>query len=634
MRSLYRIVICCIFVLVCLPAGAEYSRRLKLPNLEQLPSARVLCIVQDSEGFLWYATDGGGVCVDDGRQTTVFRNDAEHPDLLGSNNVVCLAAAGNHIVIGTTHGASILDKQDYSIRRLAEVDDKRVDDALVDHGGHWWLTSNKKVFEYSAEGEWLHTYQAGDKYIFRLHADRQGHIWASEWDGGLLQLREDRFVPAPWPLDIAPTNIEDNPSGKGLLISTFGRGVVHYDPQTGQVDQQLPSDSVCMSRVRRDLRGQQLVADGLTGCYVLADEHSRPWYSGQPPGAFASDSLRANRGLSERPAAFTFDADGQLWFSTGHDIRRQRQPHAQEKILLPQTTDVSAMAFASDGTLWLGTIYGIVMTYKDGTLTTDDYASNEYGDALLALQTDSLQRLLLVGERYVRLYDPARHTLRQQSHEAEGTYAIELAETRPGQRWSRPAGNDVVERLPHWLTAWWMVCAYILLAALLAALLIHYYILRKQRRRFLQQIKQSTAPAGENETDIEDRESPRQTTRQLWLETAIAHVRDHIDDADYSVEQLSSELAMSRMTFYRKIQAATGQKPTEFIRTVRLRRAAELLREGQLSVTEISYATGFTSVSYFSRCFRTMYGVPPTQYLSDLGHTTTAEPLKPSSTPS
>ena len=129
--------------------------------------------------------------------TTVFRNDAEHPDLLGSNNVVCLAAAGNHIVIGTTHGASILDKQNYNIRRLAEVDDKRVDDALVNRGGHWWLTSNKKVFEYSAEGEWLHTYQAGDKYIFRLHADRQGHIWASEWDGGLLQLREDRFVPAP-----------------------------------------------------------------------------------------------------------------------------------------------------------------------------------------------------------------------------------------------------------------------------------------------------------------------------------------------------------------------------------------------------------------------------------------------------
>ena len=71
---------------------------------------------------------------------------------------------------------------------------------------------------------------------------------------------------------------------------------------------------------------------------------------------------------------------------------------------------------------------------------------------------------------------------------------------------------------------------------------------------------------------------------------------------------------MSRMTFYRKIQSLTGQKPTEFIRTIRLRHAAELLREGKLTVTEVSYATGFSSISYFSRSFRTMYGVPPTQF--------------------
>ena len=80
------------------------------------------------------------------------------------------------------------------------------------------------------------------------------------------------------------------------------------------------------------------------------------------------------------------------------------------------------------------------------------------------------------------------------------------------------------------------------------------------------------------------------------------------------MEQLSRDLCMSRMTFYRKIQSLTGQTPTEFVRTIRLRRAAELLREGRLTVSEIGYMTGFSSVSYFSRCFRSMYGVPPTQF--------------------
>ena len=91
--------------------------------------------------------------------------------------------------------------------------------------------------------------------------------------------------------------------------------------------------------------------------------------------------------------------------------------------------------------------------------------------------------------------------------------------------------------------------------------------------------------------------------------------QSHIGDEHYTVEQLSSDMCMSRMTFYRKIQSATGQKPTEFIRTIRLRRAAELLREGRMNITEVSYATGFSSVSYFSRCFRAMYSVSPTQFV-------------------
>ena len=131
--------------------AAQEGQKLQLPNLEQLSSQRVLHLLQDSEGFLWYATEGGGVCRDDGRQVDVFRSDAEHPDLLGSNNVACLAELGRRIVIGTYHGAYILDKRDYGISRLKDVDDKRVDDILITTDGHMWLTSNKKIFEYSAE---------------------------------------------------------------------------------------------------------------------------------------------------------------------------------------------------------------------------------------------------------------------------------------------------------------------------------------------------------------------------------------------------------------------------------------------------------------------------------------------------
>ena len=118
---------------ICL---AQEWQILSLPRQEQLSSQRILQVIQDSEGFLWYATEGGGLCRDDGRQMMVFRNDAEHPHLLGSNDIACVAVAGKYyIIIGTFHGAYVLDKRNYDIRHLKEVDDKRVDDIIVGKNG-------------------------------------------------------------------------------------------------------------------------------------------------------------------------------------------------------------------------------------------------------------------------------------------------------------------------------------------------------------------------------------------------------------------------------------------------------------------------------------------------------------------
>ena len=130
-------------------------------------------------------------------------------------------------------------------------------------------------------------------------------------------------------------------------------------------------------------------------------------------------------------------------------------------------------------------------------------------------------------------------------------------------------------------------------------------------------IKAGTATESGSASETTDEavvsQQPLQPEDEL-LQKAIAQVEKNLSNDQYTVEELSRDLCMSRMTFYRKIQSLTGQKPTEFIRTIRLRHAAELLREGKLTVTEVSYATGFSSISYFSRSFRTMYGVPPTQF--------------------
>ncbi len=601
--KLHHIVLLCHLFLLSIGGRAQSWHTLTLPRQEQLSSQQVLHVIQDSEGFLWYATEGGGVCRDDGRQITVFRSDAEHPDLLGSNDVASLAeAAGRYIIIGTFHGASVLDKHNYEIRRLQEVDDKRVDDIIVGRNGHWWLTANKKIYEYDADGQLLKVRPAGDKYILRLHEDRQGRLWATEWQGGLLRLDGEQFVQAPWPVDAAPTTIDDHPTvADGLLVGTFGRGVVTYLPATGSVEQEERQDSICMGHESTDHQGDLLVADGRGGCYALSHDGQQPWFSGQPLTRFTADSLRAAYSLSARPTAIARSDSGELWFSTGKDIRCLTQ--GEEQVVLPDVSDVSAMVFTADHTLWMATIFGTVMTYRDGKVATDEYASNEYGDAIVALQTDSAGRLVMVSDRYVRLYDTTRRTLRQQNVEDDGVYRIELQETQPGEHWSQPE-KPVVERLPQWV--WWLLAVMLVI---LCVLLGYIWFLHRQRNHFVEAMKKETPPVTSEQPAEE-----QPALSDEWLKKAISKVEHNIAEEHYSVEQLSSDMCMSRMTFYRKIQAATGQTPTEFMRTIRLRRAAEQLRQGEKSVTEISYATGFSSVSYFSRCFRAMYGVPPTQY--------------------
>ena len=82
----------------------------------------------------------------------------------------------------------------------------------------------------------------------------------------------------------------------------------------------------------------------------------------------------------------------------------------------------------------------------------------------------------------------------------------------------------------------------------------------------------------------------------------------------YNIEAFASDMCMSRATLYRKIIALTAQKPTEFIRTIRLKHAARLIHEGNHSLTEIGYMCGFNSPSYFYRCFKAQYGVQPGNY--------------------
>lgn len=91
-------------------------------------------------------------------------------------------------------------------------------------------------------------------------------------------------------------------------------------------------------------------------------------------------------------------------------------------------------------------------------------------------------------------------------------------------------------------------------------------------------------------------------------------IRDNMDKPDFDIDGMAESLGLSRSSFYRKIKGSLSMTPNEYLRVERLKRAAVLLREGGKFVNEIGYIVGFSSASYFAKCFQKQFGVLPKEF--------------------
>ncbi|MGW8314448.1 MAG: helix-turn-helix domain-containing protein [Bacteroidales bacterium] len=98
---------------------------------------------------------------------------------------------------------------------------------------------------------------------------------------------------------------------------------------------------------------------------------------------------------------------------------------------------------------------------------------------------------------------------------------------------------------------------------------------------------------------------------QEFLNRITSVLEEHLEDSRFGVSELAREVGMSRSNLLRKVTRLTGKSVSQFIREVRLKKAMNLLKEGSHNVSEVSYLVGFSSVSYFIKCFREQYGFPP-----------------------
>lgn len=217
-----------------------------------------------------------------------------------------------------------------------------------------------------------------------------------------------------------------------------------------------------------------------------------------------------------------------------------------------------------------------------------------------------------------------------------GKYRLRILSSNNNRDWKAPA--TVLQLTIH--APWYkttLACILFISFSLLLVFAMLFIYLRYTRRKLerihredilllrirnlidqcnnLQAEKESQQGTSHPDSINSEPDTRQNQTESAFLAKALMQVEKNLHVSNYSVEQLSRDLHMDRTGLYRKLITLLDKSPSLFIRNVRLEKAAALILEGELNISEITERVGFSSSSYLSKCFQERYGCRPSEYV-------------------
>ena len=227
-----------------------------------------------------------------------------------------------------------------------------------------------------------------------------------------------------------------------------------------------------------------------------------------------------------------------------------------------------------------------------------------------------------------------------------GKYTLKVMSSDGNRKWDGSISElNILVHAPWWkTTAAYIIYLLLVLITVSGCVYLYIYITNKKLERkhkeeilllrirnLIEQCNQYEAGLITASSEIKDQPEDQTLSSEnetidavdsAFLARAMEYVEKNLDVTAYSVEQLSRDLCMDRTGLYRKLIALLDESPSTFIRNIRLRRAAQLILDGELSITEIAERVGFNSHSYMSKCFVEMYGCRPSEYAGKMKKST------------
>lgn len=204
-----------------------------------------------------------------------------------------------------------------------------------------------------------------------------------------------------------------------------------------------------------------------------------------------------------------------------------------------------------------------------------------------------------------------------------GRYVLSVKATDSNGCWGNPVQLLTIHILPIWYQTWW---AHLLFFALLLLLCAGVWKL-ENRIQLLHRLIRRRESVRLDEIELKREDIMQTRLDDEFLSKAIQAVEAHLADTDFNVEALADAMCMSRANLHRRMKAQTDLSPTDFIRDIRLKKAAHLLlTQPEASITDIATRVGFATPKYFSRLFREKFGVAPKEYHGEETPVTSSTP--------
>lgn len=447
---------------------------------------------------------------------------------------------------------------------------------------------------------------------------------------------------------LVPNGILTAPDGH-LWVGTYGNGIFIFDKNDRQLAHLTTDTGLASNAVKQ----------------LLLDSHNRVWVAAQDGLSVISDFRRHggirnfnyDNGLPDISIrSLVEDAEGNIWLASNNLLCRYNASGDSiesfgGRLKLTESSFLDRQAARSDdGTIYLGTLDGIyafhpgnidrrkkhpelrivgyvipgsgkgeenseITRYNPGATIDIPYGCRmvkilfAVPDFSMRGKTTYYYRLDGESDRWMPL--PESHEL-MLANLSPGTHMLAVR-VRPGLPdsisgdLSGELKLEISVKRPWWLM-WWAIAVYILLGGAIVCLVLRYG--RNRRKE-----APSTGTTAETVTAGNDTTPTAPDLSQVdreFLDHFTSLVEQNMGRADLDMEFLQAELGMSHSTLYRRLKALTGMSGNEFIRKCRLRKGHEMLCQG-FSVSETAYACGFSDPGYFRTCFKSEYGIAPSE---------------------